>query len=413
MRANQFCARRSSSPGSAASAAGGFTLLELLVALTLAAVISLCISTVGTQAQRIYHTTTTKVEVYQKFRYALNDMETALRGWEPTTSLEYFIDKPQSTQGGFKNGHWDDGEELGIHGPNLDGGQAGEYDEGAKIFERQYTLRSGPNVTRHDAFSIYFRGPVTVDGVVKLANIEYMLADPREIEDDRISAIPEEVEDNASFILLKTVRYLDINGENYDRSSTDVAQKFIEICPNVTDLRIEYFYDNIFDQKPGAFVAPSTERALVDSEKPPTEIDTDVWMKEFLYGGFRDFSKGVAYAGRRDVQNGVDDRPFFQAQGGANVNRFSQLGVGQSLSIWSEGSSKFPPGDKTISRNDNGRLFFQEQIDSSNWEGNQTGLRFRAAYVPSAIRISIRVLNDEGREPRTLTVTVHPYRATL
>ena len=71
MQENRSCAGRSSSTVDGTTVTRthsecGFTLLELLVALTLATVISLCISTVGSQAQKIYDTTTAKVEVYKK-----------------------------------------------------------------------------------------------------------------------------------------------------------------------------------------------------------------------------------------------------------------------------------------------------------------------------------------------------------
>ncbi len=75
-----------------ASRESGFTLLELMVALALASVISLLISVVGTQAQNIYKATTAKVEVYQKFRYALSDIQKHLETAEVTTDLEYFIE---------------------------------------------------------------------------------------------------------------------------------------------------------------------------------------------------------------------------------------------------------------------------------------------------------------------------------
>ncbi len=420
----RFCVKRSSSiadipngSSSARTSEQGFTLLELLVALTLAAVISLCISTVGTQAQRIYDTTTAKVEVYQKFRYALDDMEKTLRGWVPTTSLEFFVDQSQqSATVSGKNGHWDEGEEIGIKGPNLDGGVYGEYDEGAKIFERKYRLVKGPYETTHDAYSIYFRGPVEIDGVIKQANVEYMLADPRNIRGDRVEPIDPEVDDNTNFVLLKVIRYLDVNGENYNRSTTEVKQVIREICPNVTDLRIEYFYDNIFDSREGTFVTPSTERDLVQSENPPKETDRNVdgWVKEFLYGGFRDFVKGTGIRGRRDVTTGVDEPTYFDASVGSTDIRFSQLGLGDEIYIWNEGNSDWPPGTYTIRRNQNGRLFFDESIDSADWDSaNQPGLRFRAAFLPSSLRISVRVLNDEGMEPRTLTIIVHPYAASL
>jgi uncharacterized protein (TIGR02599 family) len=67
----------------------GFTLLELLVALTLAAIISLIISQVGTDSQRMYDSTITTVETYQKFRYALDDINENLSKMVPTASLEF------------------------------------------------------------------------------------------------------------------------------------------------------------------------------------------------------------------------------------------------------------------------------------------------------------------------------------
>ena len=400
----------------------GFTLLELMVALSLAAIISLSISSVGTQAQRIYEATTSKVDVYQKFRYALRDMETTLRGWEPTTSLEYFVDVNDQNSNVGKNSHWDEGEEQTIKGPNLAGGIPDRYDEGAKIIERTYTIVNGPFETKHDAYSVYFRGPVTIDGVSKLANVEYLLVDPRTIqqaeEDDRdVEIFPigadsdEEIVDNTNLVLLKVVRYLDINADNYDRDDNVVKQTITEICSGVTDLRIEYFYDNIFDQRSGAFCTPSTERDLVRSESPPKEISSDVWVKEFLYGGFNDFSRGVGVRGRRDVATGVDEPTYFQARGGADDNRFSQLSLGDSIFIWSDGATQFPIDEYTVRRNDNGKLYFDEPIDSTEWDSDQSSLRFRAAYVPTAVRVSIRVLNDEGLEPRTLSIMVHPYNA--
>ena len=39
-----------------------------------------------------------------------------------------------------------------------------------------------------------------------------------------------------------------------------------------------------------------------------------------------------------------------------------------------------------------------------------SGLRYRAGFMPSAVRIKIRVLNEKGEEPRYLRVIVHPFR---
>ncbi|MEE8143528.1 MAG: prepilin-type N-terminal cleavage/methylation domain-containing protein, partial [Planctomycetota bacterium] len=141
----------------------GFTLLELLVALALAAILSLCISTVGTQAQRVYDLTTAKVEVYQKFRYALKDMKVSLENMTPTSDLEFFVD---STSGGRgQNGHWDEGEEIKPPNPNLEGGTA-KYNEGALVIEREYEVKNEFSVaSTHANYSIYFKAPVEIEDV--------------------------------------------------------------------------------------------------------------------------------------------------------------------------------------------------------------------------------------------------------
>jgi len=62
---------------------------------------------------------------------------------------------------------------------------------------------------------------------------------------------------------------------------------------------------------------------------------------------------------------------------------FPSLGLGDEIYIWNEGNSDWPPGTYTIRRNQNGRLFFDESIDSADWDSaNQPGLRFRADVPP-------------------------------
>jgi len=388
----------------------GFTILELLVSLTLATIISVAIATVGTQAQGIYRSTTSKVDVYQKFRYALDDIETTVRGWEPTTSLEFYVDTEQSGNIGGKNGHWDQGEETSIKGPNLDGGLVGEYDEGAKIMQRSYTFRSGPFESEHDAYKLYFRGPVEIGDSLKLANVEYLLVDPTTIEKGRrIEPVGEEVEDNTGLVLLKIVRYLDVNADNYDRSPDTVEERVTELCSNVTDFRVEYYYDNVFDSKPGFYCTPENEPELVESEGRPRDSG-GYTIKEFLYGGFSRQLTGVAVRGRREASQGRDEPFYFNAPGGTDRNRFSQLTLGDPIYIWTTGATDFTPGEYTVRRNVNGQLYFQETVDSTIWNTDQSNLRYRAAFVPPSIRVSIRVLNDEGLEPRTLSVVIQPYK---
>ena len=50
-----------------------------------------------------------------------------------------------------------------------------------------------------------------------------------------------------------------------------------------------------------------------------------------------------------------------------------------------------------------GLLEFQEDIDSTEWGGqSQSGILYKAPFLPSALRITIRVVDDRGENPRTL-----------
>lgn len=400
--------------GNSCTQEAGFTLLELLVALTLAAIISLIIAQVGTSSQKMYESTISTVETYQKFRYALDDINENLSKMVPTASLEFYQDQGRS------RGYWDEGEELKDQdvGPNLEGGTPRKYDEAATLFERKYLLEDPrpDEPQEHWNDSIYFKAPVEVEGVIRLANVEYFLADPRRLEDDLADGkIPAEEEisfsDSRSLVLLKVVRYIDLNESNYNTTEVRVKKVISELCSNVTDFKIEYFYDNHFDSKSGGFMSPSVEVTpeLVDSEDTGLRNIAGTYTKKFLYGGFLSNIRTNALRGTRNIETG-SSMPVQFNYSGSNKIRFSQLKTGDKLYIWSDGGSSFPSGEFTLLYNSEGRLLLKEPIPSSTWERDPGGLRFRAPFVPPAFRISVRVLNEKGEEPRTLTMVVSTNR---
>ena len=110
----------------------GFTLIELMVALALSAILSIMIMMVSTSAQETYTGTLRKVEVYNRFRLALNTVKNDFAAWIPTQELEFYSDGRGG--GGRRNFHFEMGEEIddtrdeygfGV----VDGGTIGEYDE--------------------------------------------------------------------------------------------------------------------------------------------------------------------------------------------------------------------------------------------------------------------------------------------
>lgn len=396
---------------------GGFTLLELLVALALAAIISFCISVVSIQADKMYRAMTDKVEVYQKFRYALGDMQESLSNMIPTANLEFFVDRSDQDQ----RGYWEDGEQY-REPENLGGGRPNFYDEGAQVIERHYTLEQpGRDSSTHANFSVYFKTHAEVDGQLHVANVEYYLALPQELAAGRDGRVGTTVQGEPGrpflgFVLVKTVRYVEAP-DLFKPSDRKVRMRVFELCQNVTDLKIEYFYDNLFgDNKPGAFVTPELERSdLVKPEVRPKVLTPEEGggvLREFLYGSFRPPHEYVtAQPARYNTRQG-DHHPVYVTAGSAQTGiNFSELRQRDQIYLWSStGSTQWAPGVYTVARNENGRVYLMEDIDTAFWRGPQPQIRFRAGYVPSAFRISIRVLNDKGGEPRLLTQVVRTLR---
>ncbi|MGE3163711.1 MAG: prepilin-type N-terminal cleavage/methylation domain-containing protein [Planctomycetota bacterium] len=395
---------------------GGFTLLELLVAIALAALISAMISVVSTEGQKIYISMTEKVEVYQKFRYAFRDLERTLQNMVVTADLEFFVDTPADIRG-----HWEEGEEYKDL-VNLDGGRPDprRYDEGALVIQRSYTVDGDPAEVEHDNFSVYFKAVTEIDGIMRVANVEYYLAEPSELAAGRDGRIGKSVAPNAKpgseiphvgFVLVKVVRYVVVPDIN---SPTDrkVKKSVVELCQNVTDFRVEYFYDNVFDAAPGGFVVPEMERnGEVRSETGVEVLADGGYLKEFLYGGWRNIRKGGATRALRNSETGDLVPVSFDVGSATSGINFSELRYGDKIFIWNEaGGSEFPNRDYTVQRNESGRLHFVENIDSSGWRANISGLRFRAGYVPSQFRVTMHVLNDKGGEPRRQSLVIHPIR---
>ncbi len=380
--------------------------------MALSAVLIGMIVAVSTGAQQIYDATSARVEVLQKARYVLNDVRDHLKGALVTSDLEFFTD----TTGGnlARNGHWEEGEEIkDTSGPNLVGGRPQIYDEGAHIIERQYTSSRFGGESTHANFSIYFKAPTVVKGQQRVANIEYYLADPVKFAAGETGKLGSVVDDNTNLALVKVVRYIDTDPENLHSQELKVKEARYELCPNVTDFKVEYFYDNTGDKRPGRFITPAEEargEGGLKSEQRLVQVDGG-YLKEFLYGGFKqNTTRGTAKPGQRQARTGLNRPPHFEV--GDDRLYFSELKFGDTLYIWTDGgaAARFPSGDYTVKRREIDRIYFQEAIDDSGWDNSdQGGLRFKAGYLPSTFRVTVRVLDDQGGEPRSISIVVQTY----
>ena len=426
---------------------GGFTLIELMVALGLAAIISVSIMMISSQARLAYEETVKKVDVYNRFRYALQSIESDIKNWVPTGELEFFSDG--AGRGAKLNSHWDPGEETpdrpDEYGAGLyDGGIYGEFDEFAFIESRQYRseepeqLEPGEKV--HDAYRMYFQTITYVDGAMRLANVEYYLGDPRLTmsSSNRTLGFPVKVpkERVQDLVLVKVIRYYDVDPKLILKVNTvPVIRKQVEVATNVTDFRVEYTVEpklrGRLRRKEVSFMTPQEdfEAPLEEAVRPKRLSRPTRYMKRFGYGSVKineQFEKATAFAGIRGDRN-IGFKPGFHQPvrfGFENNTRiqFSQLIPGDRMFVFTEGNRagrvagaggasgggaaqliRFPSGDYTVKANRSGLVEFKEDIDSTEWSGqNQPGIYYKAPYLPSAVRITLRVVDDRGLNPKTL-----------
>jgi hypothetical protein len=429
-----------------------------MVALALATMIAVMITFISTRARQTYQGTVQQVEIYNRFRLAMNTLQKDFAGWVPTMELEFYIDG----RGGRKrDSHWQPGEELPDRGDELapkgvvDGGMIGEYDEYAYILQRQYESQEFTDLLAgdlewklHDAYQVYFRTMTYVDGEVREANIEYMLVDPT--SEEWVNGVPPpplQVEKNRTMrlALYKVVRYFVINADTVTKlSQYPITRRVIEVATNVTDFRVEYITANPYSRTRTAFpdfrtpeqdyrspVEEATRPKLVPGRRVGDYRERDAYRKLFGYGSMKledSYPRATVYsgswgdnqlrprAGRHDpVRFGFQDRKitFAELTAGDRIFIFKDADVSGGGGPAFGGRANpaqlisFPSGDYTIRANLQGMLEFREDIDCSSWDDkDQRPVNYKAAFLPSAVRITLRMVNDEGLNPKTMQQTI-------
>ena len=427
---------------------GGFTLVELLVALMLAAIISVVISFISTNARSSYTTTVAKVEVYNQFRLAFKDLQTDLAQWIPTQELEFYIDGRGGRPQDF---HWQPGEGVPDRTDDqgtgvVDGGVKGDYDEFAFIEEGHYKTANvdkesddlGNNV--HDAYRLYFRTMTYVDGALREANVEYMLVDASQPPGpDGLPPSPKVVTTNGKLrdlTLLKVVRYYIIDAETITQLvDYPIKRRIRELATNITDFRVEYMVHNAFNSKArSVFRTPAADYAkFAERATRPVKVDDPggaSYRKVFGYGSMKleqKYPLAVAFSarwgddqlrqrrGHQPVRFGFESDPnihFAELTPGDRIFVFTDQSSGAGRKAGSGGGGggpnvaqdlKMKPGDYTVKANLEGLLEFFEDVDSSKWgDKDQRPIYYKAAFIPSALRVTLRMVDDKGESPKTM-----------
>jgi len=89
--------------------------------------------------------------------------------------------------------------------------------------------------------------------------------------------------------------------------------------------------------------------------------------------------------------------------------KFAELGIGDTIYLWPDQSARqyFDGGEFTVRNIVNGRLTFVEPVETSAWRGDKTGIRFKAAYLPHALRLTMVISDREGKYTHRLQRIVH------
>lgn len=413
----------------------GFTLIELLVAIGLSMVLSVSIMWIATQTQKIYNRSVNQVELYKKLRYAFSLMENELARMVPTSDLEFFVDINTGAVG--SNGHWEPNEEI-RSAINLAGGYGGDdlYTEAPQIVERYY-YRENKREKRNDklpAFEIYFRAPVRFGNAIIQSNVEYRLVKATDlvklmasVPGNRKPKIPYtkkqlprvvSAKESEELSLVRIVRYMKKSLEILEKPMwNDLMRTHLtEISSDVESFKIEYYacnpYGRVSDKGARAgepmagWYTPALDRRSTAVEMPTIEVseanNESAFVKQFIYGTSRMTSlfppskreirppRGIIRrAIKMDPRSNarMDTRPplFYVPQ------QFGELGVGDTVYLWPDQSANQPfyGGEYTVKNSTYRGLVFHEPIETSSWRRDKTGLRFKAAYLPMALRITM------------------------
>lgn len=342
----------------------GVTLIELLVAVGLMVILTSSISYVFVTARAVFSQSEATIQVYQNARNAFDVLERELSIAVKTHDMDFFTDDVSSA-----NGHFDPGEEvfgLDVENPGQNpddpSKNSSDYAYAMTIYGREYPDPRNPSRRPHRSDMIYFKSLSTVGGKTRNALILYKL----------------DTKDPRKPILKKYILYRsDIAGKGLAQDPPDGSGQ--DLCLYVTDMRIEYFFDNVLDTKPpGFFEVPTGQK------------------KTFCYLG----SGGQGNVDVNEVFSTTSfDDPF--------ADNFGQLSARDRIFLygapapWAQENST----DYIIDSIDTvGNLTFSRM--GPRVPANTTGLSFRAGYLPQALRFTLRIMDTRGLQVRTLTRVV-------
>ncbi len=366
-------------PASRRRQARAFTLIELLVSMTLMTILTGVVVFAFVQAQEIFVKLDAKVQVYQNVRYTFDQMERDIANMVKTADMEFHNDP-------INKGHYDPGEEITD--------PFGTFDFAATIRQpAEYTSadpKDGGRLHRHDSF--YFRTVSVVEGRTKEVLVEYFLIGTDKVRPRLMRRVFDIVSVNADGTLVPRLPPIED-----------------EMCLYVMDFKVEYYFDSkrtpqisgeFFDAKDA--VVP-TSGNFIDSPVIPYKTITSggTEVSTFYQNGARPVPPATDTRGLIQMTDG-----FFRTNDRVDLGA---LEPGDSIYLFNADNPQFPTRDYTIKRifetspGSNRWLFeFREPVDVTGLT-KDINLSYRAAWLPAAFRITLKIKDAQAQELRTVT----------
>lgn len=380
----------------------GFTLIELLVAMALMTILTGSVVFIFIQSQEIFLTVDARVQVYQYARYAFDQMERDLANVVKSSNMEFFNDFPPPT--GIP-GRYDQGEEIPITGKD-------NPPVSSTMYHYAFTLRSREPYTHYDPIlkddviyrrdSIYFKTVLEEDGGTTSGLVEYALADTNQARPRLVKRVWRVTGvDNGNPLL---PRY-EINGGE--------PVKDRDLCLYAVESRFE-------------LLARTRRR-----HQAPLYYDCQGFLDPPNYGSRRAFDKTrnwlpmpdkmmmTFYDERHDPDATQPDLgEFHPAENGLFRTQrnftFPMLREGDSIFIHGGGLvakeyriKAFVRPDRTpftvTDPPDQFRIELEEKVE---WPSAATGqvlqVRYQAAWLPPALKATLKIKDSKSREVRTV-----------
>ncbi|MHC4390440.1 MAG: PilW family protein [Planctomycetota bacterium] len=363
----------------------GFTLVELMIAIALMLIVVYQLNVVFNGSRQLFSRSEALVAVFQNARNAVDLIERDLSNAVSSDQMEFFNDRTNVSLG---VGVFNPGEELPELRNRFFGGQPYVYNLAMRqppSYESRIEKHGGPY--RRD--QLYFRTFTSIAGTGKESLVEYRLytgkpgerAKERPILQRRVTVIRDTA--GSSGVRLQTYEWTDI-------------------CYYVREFKLEAFFRDKERAYVGRFYSP---REAVRGGQPPANDPrppqlTNVGSNQ--EPGFMCFENG---RGQLDTATGeltITDSPMRRFAPGDELYCLVSLGASQNdfKGRMTIADIVRPPGGGPV------KVRFEEEALILNTVGSATvpslDCSWRGPFMPSAIRITLRIVDEKSFETRTI-----------